>query len=821
MVNESQGSDNVVRPKGDSTPDTAAATLSQNTWDQMDTAASRGPADSTLTPTSSLTFDNSIYNSGQPTLADRLTNGPVPRSSEAPDAPPAPSSGAIETKDLQRLSQEGIEATKDIAVDSTTSDRDRYRSIDMLVKNKVTSFENDGTQYEILTNPTSDSHEMTLMRETSPTTTEKLWSGDNSLLQPANNEITPKSPTRSIIRPGDENTVVPSSDNRTLPGEKRTEPVDPVTPQDRLTPGDPNVPQDRTTPGERENLRPQENQTEKTKEQKLFDPSVSPEDKIKIAKELSQEGKNKVTGPDGKTYDINVKQVGNRTLVAIMGDNGKPLMRGIVEKDGSVSKQRNGKGQFVDIQSDYAKKNSPDNPLIKYEPKQPDRPIPARPERPPESDPQPERPPVNPVLPEQPITPPDNQPEKPPVKPDQPVNPPDNPVKPENSPDQPVKPEKPPVNPEQPPEKPPANPDQPPNKPPSDQPSDKPPTDKPPETLERPERAPEVEQSRNRLRESAERSITDPQARQKFLSDMDTFERRAREQGLSPQEVSRTMDQTRRLLDAPQGATSAENRILAARGLAHHLANPSDTNQGSHNTCGPTSLGERTLTRNPSRAAEMVASTAIDGKWTSPDGKVITIPPGNLTPGAEERTFPPTGDHRTFATQLMNAALINDMSQRRMPPEFYEQGRPTGDGDTGERLYYAGQKPEEGRKYNGHTGPELAEEARRLNGDRNSVLQDPATDSGKDVIPIKSEADLRTALDEAKKNGNLPLIVFLDAADPSIDGNGSGPRRFHFVSVTGYDAKTGQVTVSNQWGPQHDKQIPVSDLYRAIRRRNV
>ena len=817
MVNESQGSDNIVRPKGDSPPDTAAATLSQKTWDQMDTGASRGPTDTTLTPTSSLTFDNSIYNSANSTLTDRLTAGPGPKATDATDDPSKPSSGAIETRDLQRLSKEGIEATKDIAVDSSTSDRDRYRSIDMLVKNNVMAFENDGTNYEILTNSNSDAHEMTLMRETSPTTSEKVWSGDNRVLQPVNNEISPKSPTRSIVR-REEETPTPAPDNRGVPNE-------PVTPQDRV---DPNVPQDRTTPGERENLRPQENQTEKTKEQKLFDPSLSPEDKIKIAKELSQEGKNKVTGPDGKTYDINVKQVGNRTLVAIMGDNGKPLMRGIVEKDGSVSKQRNGKGQFVDIQSDYAKKNSPENPLIKYEPKpQPERPVPARPEQPPEADPRPERPPVNPVLPERPVP---ARPEQPVKPPEQPVKPPEQPVKP---PEQPVKPPEQPVKPppEQPPsDKPPSDkpPEQPPSdkpptdKPPTDKPpTDKPPTDKPPETLERPERSPEVEQSRNRLRESAEKKISDPQARQQFLNDMDTFERRAREQGLSPQEVSRTMDQTRRLLDAPQGATSAENRILAARGLAHHLANPSDTNQGSHNTCGPTSLGERTLTRNPSRAAEIVASTAIDGKWTSPDGTVITIPKGNLTPGAEERTFPPTGDHRTFATQLMNAALINDITQRRMPPEYYVQGRPTGDGDTGERLYYKDQKPEDGRRYNGHTGPELAEEARRLNGDSNSVLQDPATDSGKDVVPIRSEADLRTALDEAKRNGNLPLIVFLDAADPSINGNGTGPTRFHFVSVTGYDARTGQVTVSNQWGPQHDKQIPVSDLYRAIRRRNV
>ncbi len=817
MVNESQGSDKVVQPKGDATPDSPAATLSQKTWEQMDTAGSLGPASRTIDEPPSLAFDNSIYRSDQVALTNKLLS-PAPERTDAPDKP---LTGAIETKDLQPLTREGIDATKDIALDPSTSDRDRYRSLQVLLSNDVNKFENDGQQYEIQTSSNLDKRQISLMRENPDSTMHDVWSADDSVLKPGFEAVRNEIPTRSIVRPGDEK-VPPGTppDERLAP----KVPGDPVTPPERALPGDPATPQDRTNP--REDLRPQDNQPEKTKEQKLFDPSLSPEEKIKIAKELNQEGKSKITGPDGKTYDISVQKVGNRELVAVMGKDekghSKPLLRGIVEKDGTVSKQRNSKGQFVDFQSDWAKKNAPDNPLVKHEPKQPDQPTPARPEQPPEADP--EKPPVNPVLPEQPVkpeTPPVNpedpaKPEKPPVNPEEPTKP----EKPPVNPEEPTKPERPPVNPEDPakPEKPPANPEEP-AKP------DKPQTpERPPETQERPEqtdRPPEVEESRKRLRESAEKSITDPQARQKFLDDMDTFEKRAREQGISPQEVARTMDQTRRLLDAPQGATSAENRILAARGLAHHLANPSDTNQGAHNTCGPTSLGERTLTRNPSRAAEMVASAAIDGQWTSSDGKVIKIPPGNLTPGAEERTFPPTGDHRTFATQLMNATIINDVTQHRMPPEYYVQGRPTGDGDTGERVYYDGQKPEDGRRYNGHTGPELAEEARRLNGDRNAVLQDPATDSGADVVPIRNEQDLKNALEAAKRNGNMPLIVFLDAADPSINGNGTGPRRFHFVSITGYDANTGQVTVSNQWGPQHDKQIPASDLYRAIKRREV
>jgi hypothetical protein len=68
-----------------------------------------------------------------------------------------------------------------------------------------------------------------------------------------------------------------------------------------------------------------------------------------------------------------------------------------------------------------------------------------------------------------------------------------------------------------------------------------------------------------------------------------------------------------------------------------------------------------------------------------PDGKNITIDPKCLLPGAEERKFPPSDGERTFATQIINDVLANDMSQHRIPPEIYWQDTPMSLSDTGER----------------------------------------------------------------------------------------------------------------------------------------
>lgn len=688
MAANGQGSEHVEnRPPAEVASGTAAADISTTAWSAIGDGALK--VDQARTDLSSGTLDlgqGNLYGDSQPrALAGSIRPDHIAskdlaepyistdRSVQVARLEPG-HTGALDRNAVPtRLDPAGIKATQEIALDETVSDADRTRSLEVLLRNDVQTFQRNDQTYKIDTIQTGDLKTLSL-KKSGPADTEQT----ELFRSPTENQLS-DNPTRSINPQGE-----------------------PVSDVQNEREGQPAAPEQERTPQER-----------------LFDPSVSPEDKLKAAQELAKQGTTEVTGPDGKKYQISTQRIGNRDLVSIFGtdDAGKshPMLRGIVNQDGTVSKQRDSRGNEVDYQGTWAKKNVPDNPMVKHEP---------RPE-------------------------------------------------PEERPEQPGEP-----------------------------------TEKP-----------DVDKSREHLRESAEQNITDPEARREFLENMRKFEARARKQGLSEDEIARTFDQTSRLLDAKEGKVSPENRVLAARGLARHLAEPSGMDQGYHNTCGATSLGERTMTRNPSRAAEMVASVAIDGKWTAPDGKVIEIPPQNLTPGVEERTYPPVDDDRTFATQLLNSAMINDSTQRRMPPEYYVQGRPTGDGDTGERLIYKGQKPEEGRSFDGQTAPELAEGARRINGDQNAVLQDPDIDAGDNVVRITSREDLDRALADAKRNGNMPLIVFVDTADPIFGGDGTGPNRYHFVSITDYDPATGQVRMSNQWGPQNDRTVSIDDLFRAIKHR--
>ena len=65
--------------------------------------------------------------------------------------------------------------------------------------------------------------------------------------------------------------------------------------------------------------------------------------------------------------------------------------------------------------------------------------------------------------------------------------------------------------------------------------------------------------------------------------------------------------------------------------------------------------------------------------------------------------------------------------------------------------------------------------------------------------------------------GNMPLVVFLDSNDPIFGRSGKGPHAFHFVSITGYNPATGKVKMSNQWGQAKDKEVPIADLWRAMK----
>ena len=73
---------------------------------------------------------------------------------------------------------------------------------------------------------------------------------------------------------------------------------------------------------------------------KLFDPAVSPQDRLKFAGEMAHQGLGRFSGPgSGRKYEVDTKAYGNRESVDIQMDDGHghshPVLRGMVGKDGS------------------------------------------------------------------------------------------------------------------------------------------------------------------------------------------------------------------------------------------------------------------------------------------------------------------------------------------------------------------------------------------------------------------------------------------------------------------------------------------------------
>ena len=209
--------------------------------------------------------------------------------------------------------------------------------------------------------------------------------------------------------------------------------------------------------------------------------------------------------------------------------------------------------------------------------------------------------------------------------------------------------------------------------------------------------------SRERLHEAMHEHISG--ARQPaFQKDMSDFEARARKEHLPPEEIAKTYDQISRLLDASKIAVvSAANRAMLAEGLMHQVAHVQDTDQGNHNTCNVTTALKITLRNNPSIAAEMAATTAVKGAWTSLDGKTVQIDRPSLQPQAEESTFPPHPGERSYATQVLNLVMVNDALQRRAIPLTYIQRTPEGPGDSGERRLDSHHKTIKANQYDAKT----------------------------------------------------------------------------------------------------------------------
>ncbi|MDR3612047.1 MAG: hypothetical protein P4L53_00675 [Candidatus Obscuribacterales bacterium] len=300
----------------------------------------------------------------------------------------------------------------------------------------------------------------------------------------------------------------------------------------------------------------------------------------------------------------------------------------------------------------------------------------------------------------------------------------------------------------------------------------------------------------------------------------------AKEKNLSADEISRTLDATSKLLegktdDDSSKALSAQDRAWLAESVMHNVANSQRVDQGFHNTCNITAISKRVMADDPARVAEMVSFVGLHGFYRAADGALIKLDSQSLKPDTEAAGGETEDNKRNYASQVFAVAAINNFWQRQFPPHQYIQHSPTGQGDTGERLINFTGKEEVGSDGKVLDHPNLDCRAmitigRELGIKDNFLIANSKADAAAGAL-VDSADGLGKTLETMQNDGRLPAVIFVRTDNKLFTGayNSGDTGGWHVITVDHYDAQTGNVHISNQWGQANDREVPLNLLYDA------
>ncbi len=285
------------------------------------------------------------------------------------------------------------------------------------------------------------------------------------------------------------------------------------------------------------------------------------------------------------------------------------------------------------------------------------------------------------------------------------------------------------------------------------------------------------------------------------------------------------------------------------------LADPSQVNQGNHNTCALAALESWLYSKEPELVLQ-IAFQARSGKITLRDGRTIIISAENSKPDLESRGFRKGAPYRSYLSQLFQVASANIFwqSQNQDPRgikvkpgtiRYYQDfvRTPMFAGDTRERLiihwsdnvleYVAGEGvfPESGPAFKF----DAINETYRLISGKASPIQLVAHKekvSGKLVNKFNSEKDLVKLLSSLKESNSFPAIISIsmqrsplspaprlvlansDKAPIITSQTASG---WHAICIDDFDRANGLVMLDNFWGSTSDRlagnELSLHDLY--------
>lgn len=370
---------------------------------------------------------------------------------------------------------------------------------------------------------------------------------------------------------------------------------------------------------------------------------------------------------------------------------------------------------------------------------------------------------------------------------------------------------------------------------------------------------PSLAASKEHLEKAIDSQVVE-QRREQFKESVDKFLART---DVSDKEKSGTLEQISRLLESDSGVAELPLRRRAAQEMIYHAANPDTTWQGMHPTCGPNAVAHSLYEHAPSIVAKMTTDSLLSGKFTGKDGKSIEIPQENFTRSLADGGFPPQPTSRTYALQIAEAAILNEIGQHVVPPMRYvESGvksafadMPIEDSppeflipqrkwilaDGSERSMEAGTG---NFSQSGGIPPwQVAESLTRLTGKQSKVLRseafalnDPAPAEseaaklGQNAFAyFKSETQFQSLLAGMKASGELPTVASVSKKwIERINSQGkrtaatAADEEDHFIGIDDYKPASGSepamVRVHDSARSEAAKLwVPLSKIYDAIK----
>jgi hypothetical protein len=278
-------------------------------------------------------------------------------------------------------------------------------------------------------------------------------------------------------------------------------------------------------------------------------------------------------------------------------------------------------------------------------------------------------------------------------------------------------------------------------------------------------RSPRNEQLFERLSTDIARNVRSNHARERGLDYLEELERR----NLPEAEINKVLQSACRLLEASHGAVDGSSRQKAALDLIFDAAHPETISAGNHRTGAIAALQYKMFAEHPGQAAEMIASVALNGCLRAKDGRIIQVPPESIEMGQIERLhYPPRIGERSYASQLFQVAVLNEIGQHRRRPQRYVQSpEPVHGPDGVERDFWQTKdgelkpfdlRPTESKwRAGGISFGELIAECARLGEQMNkNALKDALRDYR--PSPVETQCDVLSSVSKpVTQNGDLVI----------------------------------------------------------------